>query len=696
MPSCGWWTIAAAAPGTIEVREGTLGGRIARNLKIATGAENREVKQAEYGGAKKAVLDAMIAHYGEAIGTMAFRSALGRTHADGSFETSHDHPITGRHIETMLQVAQDEVGGHEQMAGWMDDVLGRTGQPGTRRVDLGEKISQPTEGRIAWHEVAIRLPNDLADDRRMLFEAEPQGTPADDHKFWMVDVTLIDGSRRAFGLHVSRDDRDNVEVKGIGGATEKMPIMMFGRFVEEQCATLGAVRSVSLHRAADEVLGGDGGRTVALDPFPDVRFTPHGDGLQADLKQVLSNDVLNGIYDGYAGQFDERELDQTQHQRYASIPLHERADERRDDLTIESGRGNGRVALWGGDAWSSAINDRIMVMIPPGRDEPGEAREATQKERKLLTRFLHDGVFQQLHAATMERMYPGLRLGAEPPVHLTVLARRDDNDDVVFDITFEADLPQTDDGREAALKMTLSVPLSELDSARPAFELGEQTVVLGPGVEIESLDDDDQDEVQADAPPFPPREPGIEVGDRIGDMEAIVAGGQASLKRDTESFAAGERIGNDLRMRLADPGVSTRISIDSGPPEKMADDPELPQLRSFKGSDGMNWRLDDAQRHGLTRFLGGGIFDQVYNRIVGNEDGARVRDLTVAIRTEVQKKDLMFALTFEAPLPESVDDGGLRREGDQLALQMTVYVSFNELDTPEPPFACSEPELVRT
>lgn len=68
--------------GRIETREGSLGGQVARYLKIAFGDEDRTAKQREYFGAKQAVLRGPIENCGMEIGASAYRAAVGHMMPD--------------------------------------------------------------------------------------------------------------------------------------------------------------------------------------------------------------------------------------------------------------------------------------------------------------------------------------------------------------------------------------------------------------------------------------------------------------------------------------------------------------------------------------------------------------------------------------------------------------------------------------
>lgn len=87
-----------------EEREGSWGGRVMRNLKAATGAV-REAQRTGYRLAKVAVLQALIDAYGKEIGIKAFRAGVGRPLGEKGWQTSADHPVTGRHVERMLREA---------------------------------------------------------------------------------------------------------------------------------------------------------------------------------------------------------------------------------------------------------------------------------------------------------------------------------------------------------------------------------------------------------------------------------------------------------------------------------------------------------------------------------------------------------------------------------------------------------------
>jgi hypothetical protein len=97
-----------AQPDKVLSRSGSWGGRLMRNLKIAFGADRTD-RHEGYMDAKGIVRDSLIAHFGAEIGNKAFRAGIGRQGAGGTWTTSADHPIAGRHIATMLKVAKEEM-----------------------------------------------------------------------------------------------------------------------------------------------------------------------------------------------------------------------------------------------------------------------------------------------------------------------------------------------------------------------------------------------------------------------------------------------------------------------------------------------------------------------------------------------------------------------------------------------------------
>ena len=95
-------------PDTLQLRAGSWGGRLMRNLKLAFGKGQTD-QRAGHMAAKTTVLDSLVAHFGPEIGNQAFRAGVGRPGANGGWETSADHPIAGRHIAKMLKVAKEEM-----------------------------------------------------------------------------------------------------------------------------------------------------------------------------------------------------------------------------------------------------------------------------------------------------------------------------------------------------------------------------------------------------------------------------------------------------------------------------------------------------------------------------------------------------------------------------------------------------------
>lgn len=107
----------------IELREGSWGGRAVRNLKIRLG-EDRSTKQAGNREVKQAVWKALSAAYGPEIAKRAFVAGAGHLDQFRDVKSSSNHPLSGRHIEKMLEAAE-----REAAKGFVQELKDRLGTP---------------------------------------------------------------------------------------------------------------------------------------------------------------------------------------------------------------------------------------------------------------------------------------------------------------------------------------------------------------------------------------------------------------------------------------------------------------------------------------------------------------------------------------------------------------------------------------
>jgi hypothetical protein len=104
-------------------KEGSWGGRLMRNLSIPF--TDRSDQQQRYMAAKHDVLRSLQQIYGKEIGRKAFRAGVGQPSETGGWETSANHPLAGRHIARMLEVADRSI----SLDGVLRQLAHRVGDP---------------------------------------------------------------------------------------------------------------------------------------------------------------------------------------------------------------------------------------------------------------------------------------------------------------------------------------------------------------------------------------------------------------------------------------------------------------------------------------------------------------------------------------------------------------------------------------
>jgi hypothetical protein len=219
---------------TIQAGERTFGGRVARNLKIGLLNEDRTAKREQYREAKDAVLAALKREYGEAIGLKAFRAGVGRARDGGGWETSVDHPLTGRQIERMLSVADRESARKAPAAGLLE-VEPRL---------VGLQAVEGPKGRMKAGEALDAVLGSLAREIATWHQAGGAGP-----RVWMLEVGyegVPDGAR--IGIRLDRADDGMAQVVGRDGQRAEVALDDLPEWLAaEQLG--GQVRSLALLRA---------------------------------------------------------------------------------------------------------------------------------------------------------------------------------------------------------------------------------------------------------------------------------------------------------------------------------------------------------------------------------------------------------------------------------------------------------------
>jgi hypothetical protein len=285
----------------IDERHGWLGGRVARGLKIAFGKEDRTTKQQEYLSAKREVLKALKKAYGDEIGERAFRAGVGEMR-DGQHRTSSDHPITGRHIQKMIEVAEREIAqiegvrdfgrnGFRDQTGramteratafWMNKMAQGQGSPNLDDVGEMQQIEQSPSGRFKVGDLHYGLRGervqgqrgrmapgltmtssvgrDLIEDIDRKFQQEPDRT----HGFWTIDLEMSGGGpalgrgrKHVIGIFVDRSDPNTIRVFDANRREVAIPRDQFAGWLSAHIKDVyGTVSAISLYRAEEKRIG---------------------------------------------------------------------------------------------------------------------------------------------------------------------------------------------------------------------------------------------------------------------------------------------------------------------------------------------------------------------------------------------------------------------------------------------------------
>lgn len=218
----------------IQTRQGTLFGRLGRTLKIIMRKEDRTTKIQEYTTAKTEVLKALKRTYGDVIGEQAFRAGIGEMR-NGQHVTSGGDPITGRHIQKMIKVAEQEIAQREGVrdfgrngfrdqtgramtgqatAFWMNKMALGQGSPTLDDVGEMQQIGQSPSGRFKIGDLhyglrgervqgergrmapGLTMTSSVAQDLILDIDRKFDEEPERAHGFWTLDLEMSGGGAR--------------------------------------------------------------------------------------------------------------------------------------------------------------------------------------------------------------------------------------------------------------------------------------------------------------------------------------------------------------------------------------------------------------------------------------------------------------------------------------------------------------------
>jgi hypothetical protein len=507
------------------VQEGSFGGRLVRNLKVLGAGENdRLVQRQEYGLAKVAVFDELAKIYGKDIAEQAFQAGVGRVDQHGYHGTSANYPLNGRHIAKMLQTADELVGRYRQLTNWVDRVTGNPDELGPQRpVVLGDKVSVP-RGRVEVTEAFGHIVDDLHNDADRRLDENRQ------HGFWILHFGLkgrVEGSDIGeIGIHIDAGKPGRVEVMAGDGQILRMSRNeLAGWLTDYNREHFGReVGMTALFRAETITLGDN---DAPLLP-PGLVHDLDRNSMHAEYAEQLASDSQNPDPDGVDDLYspDEEWEDRNRGGSVDQGPQFERQGERNvakaqgliadgkwneicadndDRIQREAGRGETNFS----PSLASSMKSRDLSL----RIEDGDARPLKQdtdvieqlqslrtpenqtvffrtKQFDAFTRFLNDLAFLDTYRNILGQLNPDLRVEEIPDptdVPITIEPKRDENGDLVLDVTFRARLPDgvkvptgggSLDGPDCELAMTLHVPYSEVMENQPKISYGQPVIEM--------------------------------------------------------------------------------------------------------------------------------------------------------------------------------------------------------------------------
>jgi hypothetical protein len=255
--------------GLLRNKEGSWGGRLARNIKIATG-EARGAKQASYRQAKEHVLESLINLYGKEIGHKAFRAGVGRARADGGWETSANHPLTGRHVKRMLDAAESLR--NAAFAGWLAEKQGHAGEK-TPLIERQRSLVASRDGVPDFEQVAQGIREAIGEGR--------------DAGLWLVTLSQADGGKQELGVHYDPQHPERVELRDADGQPHLVPLGNLGAWLQQ--AGGDGVSRTSLHEV----------KVIEAPDPPRLEFRREDRRLVAQVEQLIPDGHWEDLAESY-------------------------------------------------------------------------------------------------------------------------------------------------------------------------------------------------------------------------------------------------------------------------------------------------------------------------------------------------------------------------------------------------------------
>ncbi|MFO1058406.1 MAG: hypothetical protein U1E53_15745 [Dongiaceae bacterium] len=427
-------------PDGVTTKAGSLGGRIARNLKIAFGPEGAREGRTEYSGAKNWVLNALKQVYGPELAERAFLAGAGRAREGGGIESSRDHPLTGAQVRRMLEHAEAEVSRYDRSGAPRhaspEDWARRTGapegalvrQPDGRAFDRGE------DGVLPCSDIAGQMAREI----RLQDEADAPG-----HYFWSLDI----GDGESIHLHVDPKDAGTVDVLDPGQREARIPMDRLGGWLAARLGESEA-ESVTLSRQEQRLAGlyeQRDGRWVA-DREQALDRVVLGDQVGKEMEKTL-----NGTYGVGRGCVRDAELITVRTPRGGS-----------QGLTPDTAAERLRTLVGGGDrqADETAMQNlsRLLTRDIPGQLVLDSLRDMAGDGRELLADRSRDELQIEARRVRDDEGREAIEISYREVRHLQSLLGAGDKEELALD-------PETD---RIEADLVLQIPLATL--RQPGWE----------------------------------------------------------------------------------------------------------------------------------------------------------------------------------------------------------------------------------
>ncbi len=364
----------------------------------------------------------------------------------------------------MLRNAEKLVGGHTDIANWMDHVLG--GNDGkAMHVTLGEKVSEPSEGPMQRDVAFQSLQQDLLNEYRRI--------PLDhDFGFWIIDIELADGRHEAIALAIDKSDPGNVKMRDKEGNTHIVPFNRLGdRLVQETSKpSWSRIAGIALHRAVETQAALLTIQDELTNPIEHqgcnfVRLDDHR--VVANARHLIDDPTWND--DIISGTRELAEDDANRHDLSQNTFVSAAFRDRIKDQGL-------RVSIDGGEPQPIETADSLVFVQTP--DIVG----LNHDQRRGLSRLVAGVAMDRAYGAIVgdPELKPEL-------IDVTISGSYNENKELSIDVTFRAPLPKgvtmptgkgVINGEDCDLLLTMRIQADQLTKVAPQFTLDDPQIEI--------------------------------------------------------------------------------------------------------------------------------------------------------------------------------------------------------------------------